>query len=141
MKNDILIYSLKVWLTSVVVAPLLFLTAMLIKDGLRFSSQTDLLRTGICLYLLYIAFGLFFSIITWLVFWLLIELVVFYILKPAIMCWIIFFTGISLTAATFLLATIFFFPIGLVVDPAFLVLMLCYCFCIGCGVWLYKIKK
>ncbi len=131
-----LLYSLKIWLTSVVIASLFYLII------LNYASTEQPPASGYeepdgFMYFLFVVFGLFFSFIIWFVFLLIIMLVSRFATNIKAAKCIICITGVVLTIAIFR-ATLF--NNGFVSDgDNFISLMLANCFCIGFGSWIYKL--
>lgn len=132
MKNPSFRYSLKVWLSSVFVAPLIYIIAVWC-----FSSNNYDPKPEFELYPIFIFFELIFSFVTWLIFWLIIELAKPYAENNTRKKWLIFTAGIVLTTCNFL-------PFMLPLDHTlysnmFFHLMLSNCFCIGGGSLFFKL--
>jgi hypothetical protein len=137
MKYNTFTYSLKVWLTSVVAAPLLSVIIMYLKLIPGSADGFDFIYSGPELYLVFTAFGFLFSFATWVAFWIITKAATLYVSQPVLMRWLIFAAGILLTTATFCIV----FPHDLFqVNSVFRILMVCNCACIGGGVWFYKLK-
>jgi len=136
MKYNSLKYSLKVWLTSVLIAPALAeLISFLLndKDAPGIFSNSD----GVFFYVVFVIFGFAFSFITWLAFLLVIVLTTTYCSEAHLKKWLIFSAGVALTVGTFILI---FGSQGLFSDPdGFNNLMYANCACIGWGVWFYRL--
>lgn len=131
-----LLYSLKVWLTSVVVAPAFYL---IILNSIHIQQPPGTEHDGWSwfTYALCVVFGLLFSFIIWFVFLLIIMLVSRFATNIKTAKCIICITGVVLTIAIFR-ATLF--NNGFVSDgDNFMYLMLANCFCIGFGSWIYKL--
>jgi|SRR6185437_2890256 len=133
MVYNVFKYSLKVWLTSVVLAPVLLHVIM------YYRGEVNSLPEAFADSLVFSLFE-FFSFITWLVFSVVIMVILALAGKQTLKIWLIFIAGILLTAGTFL-ATILS-PQDLCgnSNPMFLILMICNCACIGWGTWFYKLK-
>jgi hypothetical protein len=129
-------YSLKVWLTSVVVAPVIFLICnySAINDLPRwqYNSTPDLVNG----YLELVVLGGFFSLLTYAFFYLFIKITVNSIDS---MVWIksmISVLGVGLTVSTFQL---FFSSVSEGPKSDFFYLMVGNCLCIGWFSWFYKL--
>jgi hypothetical protein len=128
-------YSLKVWLTSVLLSPVLYL---LIQSFVRGGDYLGGLYRENELFELYVAlimFGAIFSILTLLFFWLLILLIVRNTRPGNLRKWTIFLSGLFLTGGNFWVMNgtqyLFHDPDGLVY------LMLANFAVIGCCVFLF----
>ncbi|MFB9844208.1 hypothetical protein [Mucilaginibacter ginsenosidivorans] len=95
MKHSHFLYSLKIWLSSAVIAPVLFFVSQLFTNP----RQCDLSEIGIYPFLLVIE--LIFSFVTWLVFWAFIETVAWATKDNLLRKCLISFIGIALTIGTF----------------------------------------
>ncbi|MEP6610225.1 MAG: hypothetical protein ABJA76_00010 [Mucilaginibacter sp.] len=128
-----LLYSLKIWLTSVLLAPIFYLIIMDIK---KFAGTQQVGPIGEMYFLLTI-FGLLFSFVTWFIFFILIMLISSYAPNEITARLIICVTGIVLVLATFMLTI---FNHRLTNDGDFIYLVAANCICIGAGSWIYKLK-
>ena len=128
-----LLYSLKVWLTSVLLAPIFYLIIMNLKD-FGGTQQTGAVGET---YFLLIIFGFVFSFVTWFIFFILIMLISSYAPNEITARLIICVTGIVLVLATFMLTI---FNYRLINDGDFIYLVAANCICIGAGSWIYKFK-
>lgn len=128
-----LLYSLKIWLTSVLLAPILYLIIMNLKD-LGGTQQTGAVGE---MYFLLIIFGVAFSFVTWFIFFMLIMLISSYAPNEISARLIICVTGILLVLTTFMVTI---FNYRLTNDGDFIYLVAANCICIGAGSWIYKFK-
>jgi len=128
-----LLYSLKIWLTSVLLAPIFYLTIMVLKDW----GGTQHAGAAGEMYFLLIIFGFVFSFITWFIFFILIMLITSYAPNEITARWIICITGVIMVVVTFMLTI---FKNGIANDGDFIYLVATNCFCIGAGPWIYKLK-
>jgi len=138
MTSNTFLYSLRVWLTSVVSAPILFILIEICRGKLRWPTPGVAIGSVLDMWLFYVAFELFFSLATWLLFYLVITVLCRHIFRPRIRTTIICITGILFTIITFrvtLLQDGFFND-----NNNYLGLMICNCLCIGAGSLLYKLK-
>jgi len=135
MKYYLLPYSLKVWLTSVLLAPIIFLFIdYFTSPRAQNNSQTDI-DSLIQLYLAFVIAGAILSFITWLIFWGVAILTCRHTTNIIQRKLIMFFMGIILTILTFLLLfssdeAFSSMPYGI---------MLSNCFCIGAGSLFYDL--
>jgi len=135
MKCNSLTYSLNIWLTSVVVAPVLFLIITSTMNGQHLINAVDVAESvSLCCLLMLVQ--LIASSLTWLLFMLIIKAIINLCDYERLWKPLIFITGILLTAGSFRAV---FSDIFYNVDE-FLYLMLCNCVCIGAGTWIYKLK-
>lgn len=127
-------YSLKIWLTSVLVSPGVHFL------GLYLSQQVDISgvrNNAIWIfkeYIFLVVFQLIFSSVTWFVFCLMIALITRFLKHRFLQTILIFAIGIILTISTFYLTL----PDVEMVNRLN-TLMYANCFGIGCGVWYYKL--
>ena len=132
MIRTTLYYSLKVWLTSVVLSPMLFLLI----DSFTKHSQTNL-EGGIGFILFSILYGLIISLLSWLLLW----LSCYYLLRLSItqltFKLILSFISSVLTALPFLL--LFSRDDGFP-DAFTIIWTLSYSIVIIGGVWFYRVK-
>ena len=137
MTVNTILYSLKVWLTSVFFAPALFLIVNVFMNHLGARDIARSVRSELMVYIAYVIFEAVLSFITWLLFWLIITLWQLVPFGPLVRKWFIFATGLLLTIGTFA-ATLIpsnFFDIR----NNDVILMLANCLCIGFGTWYYKL--
>ncbi len=128
-----LLYSLKVWLTSVLLSPVLYIVLIVIKN---FDVSLRLYSFG-STYILLVLFSFLFSFLTWFVFFLIIMVISNYACSETIARVIICITGMTMTAATFRLTI---FQNGFTISDIYIYLMFANCFCIGAGSWIYKFR-
>ncbi|EHQ27853.1 hypothetical protein [Mucilaginibacter paludis] len=129
MKLSVFAYCFKVWLTSVLVAPLLFfkVTEILGRNMLARERFFDM-------YLIAVILCGVMSIITFIIFWLItLRLAKLNLTKIKRLIWV-FVIGEILTVLTF---GIFFM---LMPQPSTLIMMWCVCLVIGCGILIYKLN-
>jgi hypothetical protein len=131
-------YTLKVWITSVLFAPVLFILLSAIINQLGFKSVLKSIPAEVMVYIAYVAFELVLSSVTWILFWLITVLWALIPFEPVVRKWFIFLTGLILTIGTFMATLLHsnFFDI----HNNDVILMLANCFCIGFGVWYFKLK-
>jgi hypothetical protein len=137
MTNNIAQYTMKVWLTSVLVSPVLFVLVLVIKQDFNFADLISDVLLTIGIYVALVIGQIIFSILTWFVFWLAVELICKIPLQSRVQTIVIFFVAILLTVGTFL-------PIALSFDvpndgSGLINLMYANCAGIGWGVWHYKL--
>ena len=128
-----LLYSLKIWLTSVLLAPIFYLIIMEFK---KFGGTPNA-DSAVEMYFLLTIFGALFSLLTWFIFLILIMLISRYAPNEITARLIICVTGIVLVLATFMLTI---FNYRLINDGDFIYLVAANCICIGAGSWIYKFK-
>ena len=126
-------YTLKVWLTSVLLAPLIYSAAQHFV-GLQQPDDGDVLA----LYPIIVLLELILSFITWLVFWGITALCLRFLSSTRRQKQLLFAAGIILTINTFIL--IAFPENGFSISDIWFDLMLCNCLCIGAGSLIYKLK-
>jgi len=126
-----LLYSLKVWLTSVVVAPVFYI----IIDSYQTADIGQNIGSFGTMYTLLIFVGGVFSFLTWIIFFILTMLIGSCVPNEVIARSVICVIGIILVLATFRLTI---FEHGFIVNDDLIYLMLANCLCIGAGTWIYK---
>ena len=128
-----LLYSLKVWLTSVMIAPVFHLVIMGIKHSDGTEQAGEICRT----YIMLTIFELLFSFVTWFIFFIITILIGSYakneIAARAIICAI----GVIMVPATFML-TLPDYRLTIIGD--FIYLIGGNCLCIAACSWIYKLK-
>lgn len=129
-QTDAFSYSTKIWVGSLLCAPVIALTWSFI-IGPDHSNFTVIVPIS----LLFSTLEGIFSVLTWLTFWVLIKLILISIHKRKLRRWIILITGISLTLITFWL----FIPDILPFSPFCITLIISNCICIGGGCWYFKL--
>ena len=140
MKHNLLRYSLSVWLTGVVVSPLIFILILFCEDAIKPSTIDQLLFPGLFIYPILVLAELLLSFITWIIFHELTRLTITFSVKPKTRTWLLFIVGILLTAGTctIILLELGMFNKGEGNDGTYLAL--CNCACIGWGTVHYKLK-
>jgi hypothetical protein len=130
-------YSLKIWLTSVAITPLLFIVMSFQQDDVLQKDIYKLISDTTYLYFMIFAFELLFSFVTWVIFLIIIQLTVTYVKTRITRVIIISLAGILLTMGTFM---IILSPSDVFnVTRGFGAIFLCTCFCIGAGSWYYRL--
>ncbi|MCO5945351.1 hypothetical protein [Mucilaginibacter flavidus] len=129
-----LLYSLKIWLTSVTIAPVFYIMIPFFR---HFSDPWSFDSIGETYFLL-LFYELLFSFITWFLFFVFIILASGFISNEMAARWTICIAGVLMVAATFILTIL---PVDFL-NPGndFTQLMLLNCLCIGLGSWIYKLK-
>ena len=138
MNSNIFQYSLRVWLTSVIGAALVFLLITMVKEPNLSQSFWQAIGSFLSDWLFFAGFQLLFSLATWLVFYLAILLIVRRVHNHRTRLWIISAVGIVLTIVTFKLTLLqggWFNN-----NRGFAYLMLANCFFIGAGSWFYELR-
>ncbi|MFD0763473.1 hypothetical protein ACFQZI_01320 [Mucilaginibacter lutimaris] len=134
MKANPFLYSLKIWLTSVALAPLMFLVVEASMFGKSYRTIETFFDQQIETYAICVVFGGIFSIITWLLFFLLIATITSNFPVNRWMKYIIASIGVVLTFGTFAV----FFPVFDVYNE-FFYLMVSNCICIAAGSLYYQL--
>ncbi len=134
MRSNTVLYSLRVWLTSVFVAPVvLFLTDLCInKHPLSLGRYMN----DAPYYLLYVIFGGIFSFLTWLTFLFIIKGLIASFSSSRQLKHLIAVAGALLTVGTFA----FFGRRVFDVHNEFFYMMLSYAICIAGGSYFYKLE-
>ncbi|WP_428330492.1 hypothetical protein [Mucilaginibacter sp.] len=130
------LYSLKVWLSSVVVAPFFYLIIQYYVRPIHTQDIADSTLSPLSNYFFFTFLELILSFLTWVAFTILVYIIVGLCLKHPLRIWLLFAAGIILTFATFLLIG---FPIEFKYDDPFFYLPFCNSFCIGWGIWFYRL--
>ena len=141
MIHKAFVYSLKVWLTSVLANSILIF-AIVFFPFHNYSNRDFLsaLGDGVSIFLTFVFVELIFSFFTWIIFSLLIMLTFKFSLGLLKRKWLAFFIGMALTVLTFALFTLFFFG-GFGWSDSFLSsIMLFNCICVGCSIWCYNLN-
>jgi hypothetical protein len=137
MKYASLKYSLKVWLTCVAVAPLIFILFLTLQNA----SPSDFGETtwSVENYMTFIVFETCFSLPTWGIFWFLVIAAKRCFKNIYQTKFALFLGGIFLTVATFF---VFMGPADFFASPAdMFYLMWANGLCIGAGVWFYRLER
>jgi hypothetical protein len=137
MKNSALQYTFKVWITSILVSPVLFGLMLILRQIISLPEFFDFGFRLVGMYLVLAVLQLGLSFVTWLVFLLLVNIVSLIPLPNLLIKLIIFCIGILLTVGTFKALHDFIAMTG---DGDSLInLMYANCAGIGWGVWYYKL--
>jgi hypothetical protein len=134
MKYYPLLYSLKVWLTSVILAPIIAFTAGSLHSIKTKDFSLSFFWTSLQLYVTFILLGSILSVITWLIFWLTSILTYQYTAKIVHRKLIMSLMGAVLTILTFLL----FFSSGDIFHGFPIAVVASYGFCIVGGSLIYS---
>ena len=129
-------YSLKVWLTSVLIAPIMLFMFLVIETYLQPSTHgLTYSNTGwyLTFYITIVLYELMFLALTMLIFWGFVEVSIIFNITPLLRKLLIFLIGVSLSIGTSALLQSPF-----IIDDFFFVAMICNTICIGLGCWLYK---
>ena len=130
-------FSVRVWLTSVLVAPALFMVIQAYIDSLNHTyANPTYFEPG--MYLFMVVFELVTTFIIWLVFWAITEAIVYCIGLEELQRWLIFVTGLLLTIVPFMVLV--GFPVLINPRSDMFIPMLANAVCIGCGCWFYRLR-
>ena len=134
------LYSLKVWLTSVAVAPAIFFVITFCTDSITHNQVIDGQHIGPLMfeYAALVIIELIMSFITWLIFLTITQLTISYKINPTIRRWLLFAAGIFLTIATF--SVVLLPGDGVDISTIIIKIMLCNCLCIGWGSLFYDFE-
>ncbi|MDB5125965.1 MAG: hypothetical protein JWQ85_197 [Mucilaginibacter sp.] len=135
MQSNSFVYSVKVWLTSVVLAPLMFLIIEICSNNRYHLNSTAFIDQQISTYAICVVFGGIFSLITWLLFFFIIKVITIYFPPVREVKYGIAVIGALLTFGTFSI----FFPVFDIQDE-FFYLMISNCICIAGGSCFYKLE-
>jgi hypothetical protein len=142
MKYDTLSYSLKIWITSVLLTSILFPILLVCKNTLPFSEISKALVDyfRICLFLSFL--GIISSSITWLIFWMCISIITNLTSKSKFRTWLIFITGILLALGTLISIFLYFGLFDWISDYYDdFCLISCTWISIGCAAWYYNLNE
>jgi uncharacterized membrane protein YedE/YeeE len=127
-------YTLKVWLTSVFLAPVIYLV---IESGTKTNSYLtlgDYMNEQIASYTICVIFGGLFSSLTWVLFYLCTKVILLFYASDHIRYFFVVL-GLVLTAGTFAV----FLPSVFNVHDEFFYLMTANCICIASAAAFYKL--
>jgi hypothetical protein len=130
-------YSLKLWLTSVFVAPVLVLVLVLFQKGVHDSEFLKSIPESIFMYVMLLGFEVKSSVTVWIIFTAITAFNLLFSFKTRLREWLIVLAGILLCIGASMVKVS---PIGFFGKTDDFSLMLCNCACIVWGVWLYKLK-
>lgn len=133
-----LLYSIKIWLTSVVISSLALSAFILFEPGANSSGLLTDLAACAALGLRIAIFELLFSFFTWVAFALVILILIRFSIQPLTLKWIIFGCGVILSAGS---CVAIFLQLGMF-DGTFLapVIIISNTVCIGTFTWIYKLR-
>jgi len=141
MLPKVIDYTLKIWLTCILVAPVIFLLILLIKNYTLITDFLQLITFGLLLYSGLVILQILFSFITLLIFIAVVRLVLFVPVDGIVKTIMICIAGIVLTSATFFVTILHEKTFVEWSNGEFFNLMFCDCICIGFGVWYYKLEN
>lgn len=132
-QSNSIVYSLKVWLTSVIVAPIIYLIVSDLQSQNHYDSFIikQLYLYGIC-----IIAGTLFSFITWMLFLLIIKVLTIYFHNVKAIKIITSVLGMLLTYGTFAV----FLGLEIYTDTGLFSLVMAYVICIGGGSLWYNLR-
>jgi hypothetical protein len=136
MNTNSILYSLRVWLTSVFLAPLVFVMVETFKNQSYQPGFAGFISEKATEYLGCVIFGGIFSFFTWVIFILIIKGLITALSGYPQLKMIIVITGVLLSAGTFAV----FLPESFRFYNEFFYLMSANCMCIGGGAWFYKLE-
>jgi len=136
MQSNSFVYSVKIWLTSVVLAPLFYLMIQVYLKGNQRSDFGDFISNQITTYIMFVILSGFFSFFTWVLFFCIVKIITLYFSSVQFAKCIIVAIGLLLTAGTFAIILPEPFNIG---DDIFYI-MLANCICIAGGSLFYKLE-
>jgi H+/Cl- antiporter ClcA len=128
-----LIYSLKIWLTSVVLSPIFYT----VYDALTRPKFIYNPRNEAEAYLYFLVFGLALSIPSWVLFWLSLHCINTQRWKPITTKLLISIVAVALTFTPFLMVYSLY---DLSRDSSTIGVPICYSLLILAGVWYYKLR-
>lgn len=136
MQSNSFVYSVKIWLTSVVLAPLFYLMIQVYLKGNQRSDFGDFISNQITTYIMFVIFSGFFSFFTWVLFFCIVKIITLYFSSVQLAKCIIVAIGLLLTAGTFAVIL----PESFNVGDYFFYIMLANCICIAGGSCFYKLE-
>jgi hypothetical protein len=136
MQSNSFVYSMKIWLTSVVLSPLFYLIIEAYLKGNQRSGFDDFISNQITTYIMFVIFSGFFSFFTWVLFLCIVKVITLYFPSVQLAKCIIVAIGLLLTAGTFAVILPESFNIG----DHFFYIMLANCICIASGSCFYKLE-
>ncbi|SDE54855.1 hypothetical protein SAMN05216464_107119 [Mucilaginibacter pineti] len=134
MHSNSFIYSLKIWLTSVFLAPLIYIVVTSFKEN--YQDLGTLISNQFSNYVMCVFFGSLFSFFTWVLFFLTVKITTLHASSIKQSKSIISLIGALLTVGTFAL----FLSPSISIHDDFFYLMVGNCICISGGSWFYKLK-
>ena len=136
MQSNVLSYSLKIWLTSVILAPVIYLIIDSCSKTYSNLNLNDFIDQQIQAYMACTFFGAIFSVLTWVLYYLVMKVIMLFY-PTAYIAKITFATlGALLTAGTFKLVL----PETFNANDDFFPLMVANCICIASGALFYNLK-
>jgi hypothetical protein len=130
-------FSLRVWITTVLVAPALY---AIIQAYIEFLNDTysHQIHFDPSIYLFMVILELIFSFVIWIMFWAITEAIVYSYPNEEVKRWLIFSAAMLLTIVPFIILAGF----TTITDPGNFMFtpLLTNAFCIGCGCWIYKLQ-
>jgi hypothetical protein len=136
METSSILYSLKVWLTSVLLAPVIYLVIQACLSKVYQLDFITMLNDQIAQYAVLVMFGGLFSLCTWLAFFLSVIGLILCFPSYSHLKYVIAVLGVLFTAGTFR----FFLPESYGMQSEFFPLMLANCICIAAGSFFYKLE-
>jgi FtsH-binding integral membrane protein len=135
MNTNSILYSLKVWLTSVCLAPAMFIIIDSFTSENNYSSVTNFVSEKITIYAACVIFGGIISFFTWILFILIIKGIITCFSSFKLLKQVIAGVGVLLTLGTF---AIFFRVLDIFNEPFYLIIS--NCICIAGGSCFYKLE-
>lgn len=128
-------FSLKVWLTSVIVAPGLYTGIEAYIDSLN--NTYSQIYFNLIIYMFMVRLEFILSFIIWLMFWAITEAIIYCNPHNDVKRWLIFIVAILLAILPFIVLV----GLPLLINPGsdMFIPMLANVFCIGCGCWMYRL--
>jgi len=136
MNTNSVLYSLKVWLTSVVLAPVIYLIISVCQSQNHYLSSFNFISEQVSTYVMFLLAGGLLSFITWILFIFIIKIITLYFQSVNIIKSIVAISGVLLTFGTFAV----FMPMPINPYNDFFYLILAYGGCIAGGAYFYKLE-
>lgn len=134
MTTNTFTYTLKVWLTSILLTPIpIFIWLFYGSPARPEKSFSESLYIFFVFYLVIVLAEIIFSFLTWIAFWLTAHLITISSIQAKTKFWTIPISGLCLSTITSL---ILLFSLG--PDSTFLLLAICNCATVGLSLWCYR---
>ncbi len=138
LKYNTIKYSLKIWLTSVLVSPLLFFVIILCKEGIYNSDLLHSISSDLLVYMLFVTAEILLSYGSWLTFLAAVSVLIVLPVKQALRKRLTHLTALLLTIVPF---WAILYPGGSFLEiDYYIYFMLCSCVCTCDAVRYYKLK-
>ncbi|MBL4677956.1 MAG: hypothetical protein JKY70_17390 [Mucilaginibacter sp.] len=135
-----LTYSLKIWLTTLLFVPVVFLVMMSeFYESPSIANIVDRLSEWLLAYLLMVLFAAVFSFLIWVIFYYLLMMIVWRVDNICILKYISAAIGLMLIIGIVALLSMLVYDITILLDKIFITLFSSTCFSIVCSALFYKL--